>query len=164
MLLVRRGIPSMSALPLHRLRFLESGGLHLPPRGAKTGPGLTNRATSPLECTHTKNDLVGSLECPVTNSLDLKSPGIRASWPFGSAEVLLRPATSVTSLECALTRHRQGPVNPLESALTRLLGLKSFRFCTYKKRGGGGGPAAMPPQSVFTFTGCFTSRSSGVHR
>jgi len=122
------------------------------------------RRITPLECTLTKNGFVGSLECPVTNSLDLKSPGIRASWPFGGAEVLWRSATAVTPLECALTRHRQGPVNPLESALTRLLGLKSFRFCTYKKKGGGGRPAAMPPQSVFTFTVCFTSVSSGVHR
>ena len=113
-----------------------------------------------LECTLTNN----GLECPVANSLDLKSPGITASWPFRGPEVLWRSSKAVTPLEYALTRHRQGPVNPLESALTRLLGLKSFRFCTYKKRGGGGRPAAMPLQSVFTFTVCFTSLSSGVHR
>src|SRR5713101_1285602 len=39
-------------------------------------------------------------------------------------------------LECTVSKNV--PVNPLESALTRLLGLKSFRFRTYEKRGGGG--------------------------
>src|SRR6266852_3530479 len=48
------------------------------------------------------------------------------------------PPGRTSPLECALTRHGQGPVNPLESALTRLVGLKSFGFCTYVKRGGGG--------------------------
>jgi len=37
------------------------------------------RRITPLECTLTKNGLVSPLEFTVTNSLDLKSPGIRAS-------------------------------------------------------------------------------------
>ena len=91
---------------------------------------------TPLECTLTNNCLVGSLECPVTNSLDLNSPGIKASWPFAGAEVLWRSSTPVTPLECALTKN--APASPLEYALTELLDSKPFRFCTYKKRGGGG--------------------------
>ncbi len=48
-----------------------------------------------LECTLTNNGFVDSLECLVTNSLDLKPPGIRASWPCGGPEVLWRSSTPV---------------------------------------------------------------------
>ncbi len=122
------------------------------------------RRISPLECTLTKNGLGGSLKCPVTNSLDLKSPGIRASWPFGGPEVLWRSSTPVTRLECTLTKN--GLLSPLECTDTNSLHLKSPGMNTYKKRGVGGvgEPAAMPRQSGFTFSVCFTSRSSGVHR
>ena len=126
----------MSALPLHHLRFLDSGGLHRPPRRAKTGPGRTNRAASSLECALTRQRRAPAVESTLTSSLDLKSHGIRASWPFGGAEVLWRSATAVTSLEYALTEN--AALSSLEYALTELLDLKSFRFRTYKKRGGGG--------------------------
>ena len=43
----------------------------------------------------------------------------------------------LTSLDSALMKKRL--LNRLESALTNLLDLKSFRFCTYKKRGEWGG-------------------------
>ncbi len=94
------------------------------------------RRLTRLECALTKNGLAGSLECPVTNSLNLKSPGIRASWPFGSAEVLWRSATPVTPLECTLTKN--GLLSSLEFTDTNSLNLKSFRFHSYKKRGVGG--------------------------
>jgi hypothetical protein len=93
------------------------------------------RRITRLECTLTNNDLAGSLECPLTNSLHLKSPGIRASWPFGGAEALWRPATPVSLLECALTKNALA--NLLEYALTELLDLKPFRFRTYNKPPGG---------------------------
>ncbi len=151
MLLNRSRIPSMSALPLHHLRFLESGGLHRPPRRAKAGPGRTSRAVSPLECTLTNNRLVDSLECPVKNSLDLKCPGIRASWPFGGAEVLWRLATVVTPLECTLTKN--GLVTPLECTDTNSLDLKSFRFHSYKNPRGGALPFSfyLFPFALFPF-------------
>ncbi len=49
MLQDRWRIPSVSAPLLRRLRFLQSGGLHCPPRREKTGPERTSRAVSPLE-------------------------------------------------------------------------------------------------------------------
>src|SRR5712692_9079730 len=47
----------------------------------------------------------------------------------------------LTPLEYALTRHRRAPASSLESALTTLLALKSFRFRTYVKH-----PGVPPPQ------------------
>src|SRR6266852_804366 len=117
------------------------------------------RRLTPLQCTLTNNGLVSSSECPVANSLDLKSPGIRASWPFGGAEVLWRSSTAVTRLECTLTKN--GFASPLECTDTKSLDLKSFRFHSYKKRGVGG---PVPRQGIYTSSDCFTSRSSGVHR
>ena len=102
---------------------------------------------TPLECTLANNAPTSSLECPVTNSLDLKSPGIRASWLFRGAEVLWRSATAVTSLECTDTKN--GLASPVECTDTNSLDLKCFRFHSYKKRWGGGGvPAAMLRQNV----------------
>ncbi len=130
----------MSALPLHHLRFLDSGGLHRPPRRAKTGPGRTNRAASSLECALTRQRRAPAVESTLTSSLDLKSHGIRASWPFGGAEVLWRSTTVVTPLECTLTK--SGLVTPLECTDTNSLDLKSFRFHCYKKHRGG--PSLLP--------------------
>src|SRR5713226_8539412 len=50
------------------------------------------------------------------------------------------PPRRITPLEYALTRHRRAPASLLESALTKLLVLKSFRFCTYVKHPGGPPP------------------------
>ena len=47
------------------------------------------------------------------------------------------PPGHVNPLEWVATRHLRTLANPLESALTTLLALKSFRFRTYKKTGGG---------------------------
>src|SRR5712692_1154826 len=47
------------------------------------------------------------------------------------------PPRRLTPLEYALTRHRRAPASYLESALTKLLALKSFRFRTYVKHPGG---------------------------
>ncbi len=91
---------------------------------------------TPLECTLTKNGLVGSLECSVTNLLDLKFPGIKASWKVGGAEVLWRSTTAVTPLECTVTKN--APVSPLECTLTKLLDLKCPGITLFQKRGGGG--------------------------
>src|SRR5712691_3026859 len=119
------------------------------------------RQITPLEYTLTNNGFVDSLECPVKNSLDLNSPGIRVSWPFGGAELLSHSATPVTRLECTDTKN--GFASPLECTDTNSLNLKPPGMNTYKKRGVGG-PTAMPRQSIFTSSACFTSRSSGVHR
>jgi len=102
------------------------------------------RRITPLECTLTNNGLVGSSECPVTNSLDLNSPGIRASWTFGSPEVLWRSSTPVTPLECTDTKN--GLISPLECTDTNSLDLKSFRFHSYKKHRG------APLSSPFSIT------------
>src|SRR5712692_11073254 len=80
------------------------------------------RRLTRLECTLTNNGLVGSSECPAKNSLDLNSPGIRASWPFRGAEVLWRSSTPVTPLECTDTKN--APASPLESTDTNSLHLK----------------------------------------
>src|SRR5713101_8411043 len=61
--------------------------------------------------------------------------GIRASWPFGGAEVLWRSTTAVTPLECTDTKN--GPASPLECTDTKSLDLKSFRIHCYKKGGWG---------------------------
>jgi hypothetical protein len=95
------------------------------------------RWTTPLECALTNSSLVGSIECPFTGSLDLKPPGIRASRPFGGAEVLWRSSTPVTRLEYALTEN--GFVSSLDCALANSLHLKPRGMNTYKKRGVGVG-------------------------
>src|SRR5713226_363 len=46
------------------------------------------------------------------------------------------PPRRLSPLEWIVTRHRRAPASLLESALTKLLALKSFRFCTYVKRPG----------------------------
>src|SRR6266849_8769788 len=46
------------------------------------------------------------------------------------------PPRWITPLEYPLTRHRRAPASPLESALTKLVALKSFRFRTYIKHPG----------------------------
>src|SRR6266852_7371096 len=66
MLQDRWRIPSMSALPLHHLGFLQSGGLHCPPRREKTGPERTSRAVSPLEYALTKNAPASPLQSALT--------------------------------------------------------------------------------------------------
>src|SRR5712691_8716541 len=91
------------------------------------------RQISPVECTLTNTGLKGSLECPVTNSLDLKSPGIRASWPFGRAEVPWRSATAVTRLECTDTKN--GLLSSLECTDTNSLDLKFRGITLFQKRG-----------------------------
>jgi hypothetical protein len=93
------------------------------------------RRITPLECTDTRHRRAPALESTLTNSLDLNSPRITASWPFGSAEVLWRSATAVTPLECTDTKN--GLVSSLECTDTNPLGLKSFRFHSYKKPPGG---------------------------
>jgi len=95
------------------------------------------RRLTPLECTLTNNGLVGSLEGPFINSLDLNSPGIRASWPFGSAEVLWRSSTPVTPLECTDTKN--GLLSPLECTDTNSLDLKFHGITLFQKKGGWGG-------------------------
>ncbi len=107
------------------------------------------RRITRLERTLTNNRLVGSLECPVKNSLDLKSPGIRASWPFGGPEVLWRSAAALTPLECTLTK--DGLLSSLECTDTNSLDLKSFRFHSYKKHPGGGLPSPNFYLLLFTF-------------
>src|SRR5712692_7651696 len=54
------------------------------------------------------------------------------------------PPRWITPLEYALTRHRRAPASYLESALTKLLALKSFRFRTYVKHPGGYPPSPQP--------------------
>jgi len=63
------------------------------------------------------------------------------------------PPRGISLLEYALTRHRRAPASPLESALTRLLALKSLRFRTYVKHPGG-----TPPQpfSISSFSYSFS--------
>src|SRR5712692_11129083 len=66
------------------------------------------RPITPLECTLTRQQRRGlacSLECPVENSLDLKSPGIKASWTFRTADLLWRSSASATPLECTDTNN-----------------------------------------------------------
>ena len=102
------------------------------------------RPITSLECTLTKNGFAGSLEWPVTNSLDLNSPGIRASWPLRGAEVLWRSSTAVTRLECTDTKN--GLASSLECTDTNSLDL-NFRGITLfqKKRGGGSSlPSLLP--------------------
>jgi len=91
---------------------------------------------TPLECTLTNNSLVGSLKCPVSSSLDLNSPGIKASWTFGGPEVLWCSSISTTPLECTDTKN--GFVSSLECTDTNSLGLKSPRITLFQKKGGGG--------------------------
>jgi len=104
------------------------------------------RRITSLECTLTNNGPEGSLECPVTSSLDLKFPGIRASWTFGGAELLWRSSTSTTTLGCTDTKN--APATPLECTDTNSLNLKSFRFHSYKKRGVGGHISTVVPTTV----------------
>src|SRR5712691_1559554 len=111
-------------------RSVRAGSLEM-----QTHQECPPRWITSLECTLTKNGLGGSSECPITNSLDLKSPGIRASWPLGSPEVLWRSSTPITRLECTLTKN--GLLSPLECTDANSLGLKSFRFHSYKKHPGG---------------------------
>src|SRR5712691_421609 len=94
------------------------------------------RRITPLECTLTNNVLIGSPECPSTNSLDLNSPGIRASWTFGSAEVLWRSATAVTRLKCTDTKN--GLLSSLECTDTNSLDLKFHGITLIQKKRGGG--------------------------
>jgi hypothetical protein len=106
----------------------------LPPTGRTSGPASSppNRAGSLEMQTHqkcpprpisllayalTRHRRAPALESTLTNSLDLKSPRIRASWPFRSPEVLWRSATAVTRLEYALTKN--APASHLESALAK---------------------------------------------
>src|SRR5713101_443255 len=51
------------------------------------------------------------------------------------------PTRRLSPLEWIITRHRRAPASYLESALTKLLALKSFRFRTYVKH-----PGVPPPQ------------------
>ncbi len=90
---------------------------------------------SPLQCTLTKNSIVGSSECPVTNSLNLNSPAIRASWPFGRAEVLSRSSAALTPLECTDTKN--GLISSLECTDTNSLDLKFHGITLFQKKGGG---------------------------
>jgi hypothetical protein len=110
------------------------------------------RQISPLECALTDNGLGGSLECPVTNSLNLKSPGIRASWTFGAADLLWRSSTPVTPLEYALTKNRL--VSPLEFTLAKSLDLKPRGMNTYKKHPGGALPFCLLPFAFCPFSFC----------
>src|SRR5712692_7287428 len=51
-----------------------------------------------------------------------------------------RPPRRLSPLEWIVARHRRAPASSFESALTRLLALKSFRFRTYVKHPGGAPP------------------------
>src|SRR5712692_31793 len=104
------------------------------PLEMQTRQECPSRRTSPLECTDARHRGAPASESTFTNSLDLKSPGIRASWPFGGAEVLCRSAKAVTCLDCTLTKNDL--LSSLECTDTNSLGLKPFRFHCYKKRGG----------------------------
>ena len=72
------------------------------------------------------------------------------------------PPRRINPLEYALTRHRRAPASYLESALTRLLALKSFRFRAYVKHRGVPLPSPFPshlfpipsPLCVLPFTFC----------
>src|SRR5713226_2897151 len=59
------------------------------------------------------------------------------------------PPRRVSPLEWIVTRHRRAPASSLESALTKLLALKFFRFRTYVKHPGG-----TPSPALFRLT-CF---------
>ena len=52
--------------------------------------------------------------------------------------MLWRSSMLVTLLVSAVTKN--APANPLECTLTKLLDLKSFGICSYKKGGGGAVP------------------------
>src|SRR5712691_4878444 len=108
------------------------------------------RAT-PLQCTDTCHWRAPALESTLRNSLDLNSPRIKASWPFAGAEVLWRSATPVTALECTDTKN--GLISPLECTDTNPLGLKSFRFRSYKKPQGG--PASLLHCLLASLPPCF---------
>ena len=60
------------------------------------------------------------------------------------------PPRRLSPLEWIITRHRRAPASYLESALTRLLALKSFRFRTYVKHPGG-----YPPSPALFRLTCF---------
>src|SRR2546428_11685774 len=60
---------------------------------------------------------------------------------FGGA-MLWRSSISVTLLESAVARNVAA--NPLECALTKLLDLKPFRICSYKKCGWGAPKMRLP--------------------
>src|SRR5713101_6258314 len=73
------------------------------------------------------------------------------------------PTRRLSPLEWKITRHRRAPASSLESALTTLLALKSFRFRTYVKHPGGTPlPSPFPshlfpipsPLCVLLFTFC----------
>ncbi len=106
------------------------------------------RRATPLECTDTRHRRAPVLESTLANSLDLNSPGIRASWPFKGADVLRRSSTPVAPLECTDTKN--GLLSSLECTDTNSLGLKSFRFHSYKKPPGG-----PPAFSFYTFPFAF---------
>ncbi len=89
---------------------------------------------SSLECTDTRDRRAPALESTLTNSLDLNSLGIRASWPFGEAEVLWRSARAITPLECTLTE--SGLISPLECTDTNSLDLKFRGITLFQKKGG----------------------------
>src|SRR5713226_6939388 len=54
------------------------------------------------------------------------------------------PPRRLSPLECVAAHRRTVPPSSLETALTKLLALKSFRFCTYIKIVGGGDPPLVP--------------------
>jgi hypothetical protein len=102
-------------------------------------PGL-NFARSPVNCellaltvsTHATPmfTLTHSASRPKISALDREDP-------LGRQTHQEYPPRWISLLDYALTRRRRAPASPLESALTRLLALKSFRFCTYVKHPGG---------------------------
>src|SRR5437879_2637928 len=57
-----------------------------------------------------------------------------AHYPVGGA-MLSRSSRSGTLLESAVAKN--AAAKPVECAITKLLDLKSFRICSYKKCGGG---------------------------
>jgi len=56
--------------------------------------------------------------------------------------MLWRSCILVTLLESAVTKN--APAKPIECAITKLLDLKSFRICSYKKCGGGAPKMRLP--------------------
>src|SRR5712692_4985632 len=74
------------------------------------------------------------------------------------------PPRRLSPLEWIVTRHRRAPASSFESALTKLLALKSFGFRTYVKHRGVGYPLPSPfpshlfpipsPLCVLPFTFC----------
>ena len=57
--------------------------------------------------------------------------------------MLWRSCILVTLLESAVTKN--APAKPVECAITKLLDLKSFGICSYKKCGGWGAPKMRLP-------------------